>query len=720
MRRLIRRLAKAVIVVFVIYAIAGNVFLNTPLGPWAINRKPERFEMTWSHGVTWFPGFVALWNVHAKGHVRRVVWDADTNRAYGRIAISPLFARELRIASIETGEVTASVYRSAEEMLPPPARAGGWTLRFDRIATDSLKRARVGKLDIETTGHVQFGFVKQLRGGPMEVLPSQVVLADTRIRLDDHELLREGRIESSFAIASHLREAAPGIAKLGLTDANVRISGLLPALAVDLDAAGRWHGTIADTSEAGRIDASLGLRKGVLEPGGVVDVRVPLRATRGTTSTLEVATLHAGVEADGIRLAVHLPPPPEAKGSIQANLILAGNALPPIDDMQALVARVSGTLDLDWHFDSLDWLTPLLVKAPWLALEGAGRVNAALNVEKGQLGTGSHVDVADVDLVATVAGHRFHGRARVDGRLQSAKDGPQATVKLVLARFDVVADDARDRSLMHGTDLNIDLAAAGDLHRFRESLQAQLHFKDAEVPDLRAINAYLPGDSLSVLGGSTRLGADLALDNSGRVAWGRVEVSARAAQFRLGELGMTGDVDFDARLGGSDIAARYFDLDNTTLRLRNVTVVDTGRTAGEQWWANLTLKRGRVEAKRPFNVDASADIEMQNVGLLLALFTRHRDYPGWALKLADAGTLRANGQMQIDGKTLVFDRVEASNDRFDVKARLRIAGKQPNGDLLLSWGMLALGVEVDKGRHETRLVGAKKWYEERPHLLGAR
>ncbi|HEX7770250.1 MAG TPA: hypothetical protein VF422_09495, partial [Dokdonella sp.] len=160
-----------------------------------------------------------------------------------------------------------------------------------------------------------------------------------------------------------------------------------------------------------------------------------------------------------------------------------------------------------------------------------------------------------------------------------------------------------------------------------------------------------------------------------------------------------------------------FDLDGTTLRLRKVKVVDAGRTAGEDWWADIALPRGRVDATRPFRVDARADIGMQDVGLLLALFTRHRDYPKWALRLVDAGPLHAKGRMAIDRDTLVFDRVEANNDRFGVKARLRLAQSRPRGDLLLRWRALGLGLEIDGERQAFHVLRAGAWFEERPAFL---
>ena len=58
------RVLFATVGVYVLYLFAGNVFLNTPLGPWAVNRKPEKFEIHWASGSTWWPGQVSVSEVN--------------------------------------------------------------------------------------------------------------------------------------------------------------------------------------------------------------------------------------------------------------------------------------------------------------------------------------------------------------------------------------------------------------------------------------------------------------------------------------------------------------------------------------------------------------------------------------------------------------------------------------------------------------------------------
>lgn len=717
MRSAVRRLIKTGLIVGLTYLVAGNVFLNTPIGSWAVNRKPERFQLAWSHGVTWWPGFVALWNVQAKGHVRHVAWEATAAQARGRIAILPLFSRELRLPSLDIQEVGATIDRVDDEMLPPPAAENGWLLRFERIATDSARHLRVGAFDVDLRGSAHFAFTKQLRGGPLEVLPSGAALTDVRIGMGEQALLRDGQLDATFAIARHRREDAIGIAKLGLTDGDIHLRGRTPGLAVDLDAGKAWHGAIVDDAEGGQLDVKLGLARGVLEPGGVVDVRLPLRATRDGERFGDEAMLRIGVVDSRLNIDLGLPPPPGGAGRIQGRFEVAGTRVLDLLATKALLAKTSGTLDVDWHFASLDWLTPLLVKAPWLTLEGAGRVQATLKIAQGRLETGSRASVPEVDLVATLAGHRIRGRAHAEGELAKGESGEHAVVALELAQYDIADAGTPEVRLVQGKDLRIELEATGELHDFRDSAKARLRFADASVPDLRPLNAWLPGDAIEFASGRARVGSDLELDAEGRVTRGRLTLAARTMRARFGTTALAGDFDLDARIGGSDLKTRHIDLDGSTLKLRNLSLPGDDAAAGKRWWIDLAADRARIEATRPFKLDAQARIGMQDIGLLLALYARHRDYPRWALGVLDAGRVEAKGAVRLDGRSMLIDRVEAGNDRFDIKARLRVDRTQPQGDLLLAWGKLALGVELDKDRHEFHVMRARAWYDAQPALI---
>lgn len=717
MRVVLRRLLWSVLIFSGTYLIAGNLFLNTPIGPWAINQKPAKFQLNWGHGVTWWPGYAKLWDVEAQGHVRRVLWSARTPTGSAKIALLPLFSRELHMPWIEAGVVQGEVRRSADDMLPPPARPNGWTIRLDRISSSQIEQAHVLGFDIDMQGTASFGMVKQMRGGPWQIFPSNFDLKAMRVSREGDEYLRNGHAAGQFAIDSHRREEASGPATLGLTDATLSVDGELAGMSLDVDSAGNLKPAFARDDLKGRLDLDLHWQRGWFENGGHFNVELPLRIESTAENVLAEASLRTRFEADGMHLDLNVPATSQHPGSIRANLLYAQTDATLPSDAKAALAKLSGSLALNWRFASLDWLGQALVKAPWLKLAGSGQVDADVRIEAGQLQPGSRIEVPQIDLVATVADHVFRGSARARGVLEDSANGKQALIDLDLARFDAAALAEPDKVLASGRDLAIRFESDEDLGKLRESMKASLRFKGASLPDLKAINSYLPSDAVRVTGGSATLDGDLTLDGSGQISKGRVLINARKAGAKLGQISLSSDFDLDARIGGTELVTRHFDLDNSTLKLRNVRVIDKGRTAGESWWANLTLKRAQVEAHKPLQIDAKVDVEMQNIGLLLALFTRQSDYPRWVLKLADAGSLRASGDMRMLEKILVFDSVEARNNRFEVKARMRVANAAPKGDLLIRWKMLKLGLEVEKGAHEFHLRRAEEWYSSRPRLI---
>lgn len=716
MRSLLRRSAWLLCSLFAIYLVAGNIFLNTAFGPWAINRKPEKFTLDWSYGITWWPGWVALWNVQAKGHVRHIVWSADAALARGRIALLPLVGKELVIPSLQVDKVSADIAKVIEDIPSPEYRPDGWTLRFEHIASDSVYRVGALGALIETRGSAVFAFSKQLRGGPMEIFPSSITLRETRIRFGEQEWLHGASIDAHLSMRRHRTSEVQGLERIALLDASLKVDAVSPGLSVDLDPAGHWRGKVAAVTN-GKLGVDLSLHDGRLQSGGSLDVHIPMVATRGAIATNDAASVRVSVGDADIRVHAALPSPPEGSGSATVDLSLAGTSIREHRDLRSMLPALSGSVAVDWHFNSLDWLGPLLVKSPWLSMHGAGRVKADLDLLHGRLQPGSMADIPEVDLIADVAGHRFSGHAKAQARLDAGDKGPVAQIGLHIAEFSAAANDALEKPLLRGENLNLDFASQGDLDNFRDSLRANLRFENAQVPDLRALNTYLPGNSFKVTEGGAGFDGDLTLDAKGTIQRGRIGIHGKRIGARLGEIGLSGDFDLDARIGGSDVAVRHFDLGNTQLRLRNIRVIDAGRTAGENWWANLKLTRGQLEAGRPLRVDAKADIELENIGLLLALFTRHSDYPRWALKLVDAGNVRATGRVVMRDKTLLFDGVEARNDRFEINARLRLANARPKGDLLLRWRALGMGLELDEAKREFHFLRASDWYHARPALL---
>nr|WP_223875587.1 hypothetical protein [Xanthomonas sontii] len=705
-----RLLLRGLLIAYLLYLLAGNVFLNTPLFDLATNRKPEKFRMHTGPAVTVLPGFITAWNVRMRGHVQRNVWQVRADRASARIALLPLLHREVRLPWMEAVNVIGEMDRVEEMIPPPPPSDQGWTLRFDAIHSGTLRRARFGDFAVEGKGHGTVGFLKQLRGGPSELFRSQIVFEDASVRYGKRQIADQATLDARFSFPRHYRAQAPGLRKLGITDLALRMHGRSVALRID---------TAGDTTKLstepglGHVQADLHLLRGALQPGSTLNWRVPLHAGVGATDRGVLALL-LDVEGEDIRARARLPGQVDPRSMLDADLRIAGRQV-PFDDPAALLPRTSGRVQGRWHFESLNWISDLLVRKPWFQLDGGGDVAADLQLRQGALQPGSRLDVPDVQAVAEIMRVRLSGKAQAVGRIVGSAEQPRTQLDVRMRRFALAPLDAPKASFVEGENLQLDLQGDGALATLRDSLQARLRFADARVPDLRAYNRYLPAAQVRVLGGDGRLSGDLQLDASGQVGQGTVRVLGRRARLQTAGLELAGDLDLDARLRRAELQDKRFDLSGSTLRLQGVRY-GTQPKQGD-WWATLRIPQGRIAAAAPVQADAQVQMQMRDAGPVLAVFAQHSDAPAWLLKLADAGQLQASGQLRWRKDALWLDRVAAENERVALRARLRVGDAGTQGDLYARWGVLGVGVALRGEQRQWHLLGAREWYDKQPAWL---
>jgi len=716
-RRRLRWTGRALLVPVVLYAlylVAGNLFLNTSLGHAALNRQPEKFRMQWTRGSTWWPGRVSLSGVELHGHVRHTRWSLRAASAKGRIGLLPLLRKEVHVPHVSVSDVVAVVDQVDTETPSPPPRPGGWVLRFDRIASNTIHRGSFGKLLLEGKGGAEFGFVKQLRGGPMEVLPSTVKFTGARLTLEGREYLRDGTLDARFAIARHARAQAQGLDKLRLSDVQLQLQGTTAALVVALDAKGR--GSFNTVPGHGQAKASLKFSRGAFAPGSRLRWQAPLVST-GPTGVTHTDHLQVALQVDrDMALTAYLPPQVGGVFGLDADLLIAGNQV-PLKDFGSLLPRTSGHVAGQWRFSSLRWLGRFFTRAPWLTLDGAGDVAADVRVVNGTVAAGSKFSVPEVAVVAEVMGNRIEGRGRADGRFDAgAGGGLLPTLNIALSRFNVAANDNLRAPYVQGSDLHLDVAAGENLAALRDSLRAHLTFKGARIPDLRIYNRYLPSQHLRFDGGSGVLSGDLHLDAKGDIGRGWIRVNGRKARMHVAGMTLRGDIDLNTQLRRADLANRKFAVDGSAIKLDNVSFSEPGGETRSGWWARINLPRARLDWAKPLSIGGDASVRMKDVGFLLSLFSRRKEYPGWVFKLVDAGQAQVRGRVQWRRNTLVLDRIDASNDRFGLKGRLRLRGLRRDGSLYAQWGMLSMAVQVEGPQNRFHLMRARQWYDAQSEL----
>ncbi|MDV2450425.1 hypothetical protein [Xanthomonas hortorum] len=614
-----------------------------------------------------------------------------------------------------------STSQSAQVSEPPASTlptAPAWTLQFDRIVADQVQALTLRQLHIEGDGQLQLGVFKQLRGGPMELFPSRATFDNARMRWDNSEVLRNGQLRIEASIARHAPDQARGLALLQLTNALVAVHGDTAALDVTRNAQGRH--TVATRAGKGRADGELRWTRGALQPGSQLQWRAPLRdSARAPAALLGELTAQLQVDQD-MRLQVRMPEPADAGLTLDADLRVQGRQL-PLQSMRSLLPRTSGHARVHWQLASLSWIPALFPDVDWLTLEGDGLVDADLRIDRGQLGAGSRLQVPHVRAHVGVMGHAIDGQASADLRVDADANG-QLLPALVLQmqQFSIAHSDAPTRPFVQGRDLRLDLqtrADARNLATLRDATRAHLVFANARVPDLRAYNRYLPQQQLRFDGGNGVLSGDLQIEPGGRIGKGGLRIGARAARLQFAGLALRGDVDADLRLQRGDLRAENFRLDASTIQLRNIGFTGPDGQRRDGWWARIVLEDTRMQWRKPIGVDGRVRIQVRDLAFLMSLYARDRSIPNWMLRLVDAGQAQVTGRVHWQDDTVIVDRLQARNERFQVDARLRLQGTQRSGSLLARWGMLSAAVGLRGDTPEWHLLRAPQWYQAQPDLL---
>ncbi|UOS99745.1 hypothetical protein LZZ50_05100 [Xanthomonas arboricola] len=705
------RIAVVVLVaLYALYLLAGNLFLNTPLFDAVTNRQPHKFTMQTGPALTVFPGQVMAWNVRMRGQANRTVYVFHADRANARVALLPLLRREVRLPWLHATGLEAEVETSDTPIPPPPRGDQGWTLRFDAITSNSIRSARLGKLLIAGQGHGSVGFLKQLKGGPSELFPSEAGFRDAVVSYDGVQVFNGAQLDAQFQFPRHYRDQAPGLRKLGITHARLQLKAATVALKIDT---GAPHVDIRSGPSAARVEADITLDRGTLQEGSHAVWRLPLMAGVGATDRGMLA-LQLDVARD-IRVQARLPRDEKTGSELQADLRIAGRSIPFQDPAQVL-PRLSGQVRGRWQFESLNWIAELFVRKPWFQLAGGGLVEADLRLAQGRLASGSSLEIPRVEAVAQVFDTRLAGIAKAHGRIDAAAT-PQAHLEVSIPTFKAAPRDAPRQVLLDGRDLQLAMHGDAELARLRDTLKAQLRFSDARVPDLTVYNRYLPGKNVRLLGGSGSLTGDVALNAAGDVGSGHANLRGQGAHLALAGVQMRGDAELQAQLQRADFKNKFFDLSGTRIRLRNMRVGDDSSDAN--WWGQMQVGAGTIQASAPFQVDADAAIRMRDVAPLLAVFAQRADYPRWVLGLLDSGELDATGRVRWRKQQLLIDDLHAENARLSLRARLALNDEQRRGDLYLRWGVLGAGIELDGKQRQWHLAGAREWYDAQPGLLPA-
>ena len=339
-RRWLKRLLLALAALTVLYLVAANLFLNTPLVSWVVNRRPQRFQASWSSAWSVWPGAVRVRGLKLQGWTsNQVTWTVTVERAHGLIALPALFGRRFVVSQFHGEGVRSSVLRGPGRGAPPePKRKRPdekprppWGIRIEGIEMVDVRE--VGYNDFRLTGaggHAEGGF-SVVFGREFRLDGGRLVMPHSRLWMGQEVLAQDLDVDSKVSFAPYAPRQHPGLEGWDFFTGSLAAHGQVPPDLPFLARSG-LSGTSAGTGKAvtgrpGRLVADLQVEQGRLVPGSRAELIAGAIAgsTPAFTLTAEVGggspALLLGLQAQGLQ-AGRLPgrPPIFQCGAITATV----------------------------------------------------------------------------------------------------------------------------------------------------------------------------------------------------------------------------------------------------------------------------------------------------------------------------------------------------------------------------------------------------------------
>lgn len=711
-----RTWGRRLLVAWLAWLLLSTVVLNQPLMDDWINRKPLRAHVGWNFAVSVVPGHVMAWGVTLRGHSRRQGWAIHAPRASVWFVPWALVHREIRLYGLRAHGAAAHVKPSRVRFDPVPGKAHPWTITLPDLQAINLRSVQIeGTMAATGTASASMDLRKVMSGGEFEITRGELDWQQLQIVAGPAAPVRGGSVAGKFAVAAFVPSQTTLVQKLQAVSADLRVELVLPPLALDAE------GLRADEfgQARGELTGRLVLAEKSVDERTRLSLRQPLHVAADGLEDERALEADLRIRDDRVELKASLPPGAKRGTVVNVDLSLPRSAA---RRMTASVGRkggtdvagdavdalggATGTVDLRLRFQSLSLLQPWLARWKGMEASGKGWLDANIRLQDGQLMPESKLAFQDAELRLSALGHRID--ASMDGELLRLP-GPPAQRRLMLQRVQMRGPDGE--LLLSDAGAQLDLVQANPTDTLFDPPVVSLTMTDAAIPDLQVFNRYFPPGALSLGDGSARLGMGLTVVPDTGHANGALRLETPLARVQVADLPLRGAVLISATLKDADLASRDVQVEDLRVDLAKVKFPQREGPAVANWWLRVHVPKARANVAMPLLLDGDATLAMSDLRLVLALFGRRGDYPMWLLRLADAGQVDASGRFRFADGQLVLDDASARNRRYSLDARLKLGGQRRDGRMLVKWGPLAVGVDLQGNATKLRLRGASQWYE---------
>ena len=413
--------------------------------------------------------------------------------------------------------------------------------------------------------------------------------------------------------------------------------------------------------------------------------------------------------------------------------------------------KLDGKVRLRAETGALGFLSPFFQRAG-VELSGTGsRLDVDLAIDSGELLPGSRFDVTSEQVRATFPVIGVEGSGEVRGvvdetglavtadvpRLDLVRDGDaigeavgfvmtlrsenRDLAELLGGGSDAAADETADeRSVPQAVDgaapaESVD--APSRRERVREAvaraadagLVLDVALEDGTIEDLRPFADLFPSShAFRFTGGAAHLRANAGLRLENGAA--RIHLEGDDVGLVLMDRPLRADVEIELDTDSQDPRSRWFDIREGKLSLTSVRW--DGKGGEGDWWARLTLRRGRVRLTKPIELVTDVQLAMRDTRPFVQMLADEHKQVGWFDRMLTIKDVQGGARLQIDQRTLRLRDVAIDGKGMMLRAQMDLQ-KPPDALMLIGLHGLRAGFALDAGKRDLKIRKPGEWYEER-------
>jgi hypothetical protein len=233
-----------------------------------------------------------------------------------------------------------------------------------------------------------------------------------------------------------------------------------------------------------------------------------------------------------------------------------------------------------------------------------------------------------------------------------------------------------------------------------------------QAPDLAFLDYFLrKSPEPRLAGGRGPAAADVRVEKG--IGTGSVDLAAKKVEARYTDAVIRADATVRGRVRRWDFEHDAIDLSGTRVSLDHVATSGKHQDSRD-WWGRFDLDSARVA--HGFFTDVRA--HCRDARPLFRLFDVR--LPGWAQGVLELEGLEAKARVGLAPKLVEVRDLDASGGRFHLAGDYLKRGDDRDGGILVESAPLAVGVEMDGKKSRIKLLGARKWFQERRRNEDAR